>query len=376
MKKNFFILFAISLVIVLNFPTNIFAMKSQKNKPVLLIYNKKYGLLDNNLEVVVSPQYEKGFITADKNYVVLGKFKDLNYDFSVIDFNGNKLFSKETKFNGVKNISSEQLFFESLNKNEDNIIYIPSKDKIIPIKEKLYNIYSVTNSCESQNFIAAGKFYYDIEQQKKIFEDKEFIHVMPMLDSVAIVVDKNFKKKIIKKNGEIIFDDVINSGRYFAEGLLAVKGKNKSGFIDKSGKYVFECSIFPDGSDSPKGTPNLNCSFSEGLVYVQTKIDTWTLFSKDGKVIKENLQYYPTGNVYSDGYLLVYDKEENKLGFLNKKGEVEIPFILDEASSFVNGYANIIYDGKDALIDLEGNLFLCEDLLNNNKVSKFNLKHK
>lgn len=362
------------LVVMLMLTTNIFGMAFAKDNPVLFIFNEKYGLLNDNLEVVVVPEYDRGLITTDKEFVVLGKKNNLDYNFSVMNFNGEILFSKETKFNGLKNIAGNQLYFESLNKNENDVIYFPSENKKIILAEKLYNIYSVTNTFELPDFIASGKYYYDINQQKKIFADKDFLHVLPMVDGVAVVVDKNFEKKIINDKGEIIFEEVINCARNFTEGLLAVKCKNKSGFINKTGKMIFECSIYPDGSDSPKGTPNLNCAFSEGLVYVPTQKDSWSLFNKRGKIIKDNLKYYPSGNIYSEGMLQVYDKGKNKYGYLNAKGDIEIPFVFDKATSFNNGYANVIYDGKEALIDLKGNLFFSEDLINGNKISKLHLK--
>lgn len=370
-KKIFF-----SILVFVMLTTNILAMDFQKNKPIVFIFNENYGLLNNNLDVVIAPEYEKCFITADKEYAVLGKNNDLNYNYFVIDYSGNILFSKETKFYGLKNISGDQLYFESINKNESDVIYISSKNKQITINEKLYNIYSVTNTSESQDFISVGKYYFDIETQEKIFEDKEFLHVMPMIDGVAVVVDKNFKKKIIKRNGEIIYDDVINSTKNFTEGLLAVKGKYKSGFIDKTGNIVIECSIYPDGKDSPKGIPNLNCSFSEGLAYVPTDEYSWTLFDRKGNIIKENLKYYPSANIYSEGFLQVYDKETGKCGYLNKKGEVIIPFVFDDATSFQNGYARVIYKHKDALIDLEGNLYLTSDIMQGNKLCICNLINK
>ena len=107
--------------------TNIFGMAFAKDNPVLFIFNEKYGLLNDNLEVVVVPEYDRGLITTDKEFVVLGKKNNLDYNFSVMNFNGEILFSKETKFNGLKNIAGNQLYFESLNKNENDVIYFSRK---------------------------------------------------------------------------------------------------------------------------------------------------------------------------------------------------------------------------------------------------------
>jgi hypothetical protein len=58
-------------------------------KQYMFIYgmDEKYGLLNDNLEVVVVPEYDRGLITTDKEFVVLGKKNNLDYNFSVMNFN-------------------------------------------------------------------------------------------------------------------------------------------------------------------------------------------------------------------------------------------------------------------------------------------------
>lgn len=59
---------------------------------------------------------------------------------------------------------------------------------------------------------------------------------------------------------------------------------------------------------------------------------------------------------------------------MNKKGKQEINFIFDSASDFYNGYAQVVYQGKDAVIDKKGNLYYSEDIINSNKKSSLNVK--
>lgn len=376
MKQKFLTCLTILVIVTSIFTTKVFAMSNQKNNAVLFIYNEKVGLLDSDLNILIEPIYENGNYISNDEYVILKKNKSsLTSEFLITNRYGKIIFSEETIFNGVENISDKQILFKSTNKPNviNNFIFIPSENKKIVLSEKLLNVYSVLFTFEKSDYIAAGNFYYDIKSQKKILTDKNFIHVMPMIDGVAIVVDKGFKKKLIDKNGNIIYEDIINSARNFTEGLLPIKCKDKSGFIDKTGKFIFECPIYPDGKDSPKGIPNLNCCFSEDLAYVPVEKDSWILFDKQGNVIKDDLDYYPSGNIYSEGMLQVYDKEKNKYGFLNSKGDIEIPCVLDKATSFKNGYSQIVYNQKEGLLDLNGNLYFSSDILENIKTPFCNL---
>ena len=76
----------------------------------------------------------------------------------------------------------------------------------------------------------------------------------------------------------------------------------------------------------------------------------------------------------SDGLILCQKEENGKFGYLNIKGKQEINFIFDSASDFYNGYAQVVYQGKDAVIDKKGNLYYSEDIINSNKKSSLNVK--
>ncbi len=60
-------------------------------------------------------------------------------------------------------------------------------------------------------------------------------------------------------------------------------------------------------------------------------------------------------------------KNQNHYGYINTKGEIVIPFFLDEAYDFSNGYAIVKYKQKDCLLDVHGNLYLSDDLISGKK---------
>jgi len=53
-----------------------------------------------------------------------------------------------------------------------------------------------------------------------------------------------------------------------------------------------------------------------------------------------------------------------KYGYINTKGEMIINPIFDEADSFHNGYARIVYQGRDGIINTEGKIFWSDELVN------------
>lgn len=59
---------------------------------------------------------------------------------------------------------------------------------------------------------------------------------------------------------------------------------------------------------------------------------------------------------------------------MNKEMEIEIPCVFDSMKYFRNGYAIVVYNGEDAVLDKEGNVYLSKDLLNGNKEVFENIK--
>ncbi|MBQ5633119.1 MAG: WG repeat-containing protein, partial [Treponema sp.] len=50
--------------------------------------------------------------------------------------------------------------------------------------------------------------------------------------------------------------------------------------------------------------------------------------------------------------------------FLDKKGKQFSKYTFEKATSFYNGYAMVIVEGKDALLDSAGKIIYVSDILN------------
>ena len=84
---------------------------------------------------------------------------------------------------------------------------------------------------------------------------------------------------------------------------------------------------------------------------------------KGNEITKVN--YPSSSSIFSEGLLNVF--QDGKCGYINTKGELVIPLIFDDANKFDNGYAIVIYNGEDAIIDKKGNVYLAKDLITGNK---------
>jgi len=126
----------------------------------------------------------------------------------------------------------------------------------------------------------------------------------------------------------------------FNEGLAAVSINGKAGYIDKLGKKIIP---FKYGAAR---------TFSEGLAAVQVKTK-WGFIDKSGKeVVSPKYDYVAPNAIFSEGLIPV--RKGKKWGYISRTGKVGIPFQYELATSFVEGAAKVVFDGKVLLIDKTG----------------------
>ncbi|WP_378177898.1 WG repeat-containing protein [Aquimarina sp. SS2-1] len=94
--------------------------------------------------------------------------------------------------------------------------------------------------------------------------------------------------------------------------------------------------------------------FSEGVAYVRCKESgKWGFINLDGKIIIEPKYEDSYSSGFSDGLANV--RENEKHGYINKVGEVIIPFIYDWGYRFNDGYAIVKKGSQKFFIDKKGN---------------------
>ena len=192
--------------------------------------------------------------------------------------------------------------------NHDGEVVIPCKyNQALRIKNNVAEVYDGNSwlflSVEQQ----CG---YDIIPSKN-FEDK-----------VLFIVKCDDKRGFANADGDIVIKPKYMYCRPFYEGMAAVSApsggllNNRWGFVDINGHEIVQPDRYNDVGD-----------FSEGLAWVS-----------DGKS--------------SEGFGF----KGSKFGFINVKGELVIPMIYDDASSFFEGKAMVYLGDKCIYIDKNGNV--------------------
>lgn len=317
-------------------------------------YNEKYGLLDSNFNIVFPTIYSniiidnKRFLLIDNKTVII---KENNRTNSVI---------AKHRVDTIEKISDSIYLFSGRGPCS---IYDFDKGKFVLqgkyINKSLFGVY-LTEMLSVENYYIS----LDDLEEKHLF-DKNYIRTYPFIEDRAIVLKDDWVKSLINKEGEIILDNIVNSGWEFCDGLLPVITNTKSGFINIEGEFVIECPIVDEyKTTNSSGNPTLPCYFSDGLAYVHSSENEWIIIDKKGNEITE-VNYPSSSSIFSEGLLNVF--QDGKCGYINTKGELVIPLVFDDANKFDNGYAIVIYNGEDAIIDKKGNIYLTKDLITGNK---------
>lgn len=128
----------------------------------------------------------------------------------------------------------------------------------------------------------------------------------------------------------------------FTEGFARVRLNGKYGFINNTGKLIIPA-IYSAAE-----------AFSEGFAAV--KLNGKVLYI-DKKGLDAFKKTFAKGSPFTEGLAMVIN-EEDKIGFINNKGIVVIPFDYTRAYSFSNGIAPVLQTGETIwkTIDTKGKL--------------------
>ncbi|MCL2775730.1 MAG: WG repeat-containing protein [Oscillospiraceae bacterium] len=181
-------------------------------------------------------------------------------------------------------------------------------------------------------------------------------------DNWLTVVQKDGKWGYIDETGKEVVPCIYDNVIILSDGF-AVQKDDKWGYIDKTGKLVLPC-IY-DSIDYN--------NFKDGLVLVQKDGKYGYIDETDKEVIP---CVYDNAVPFSEGLAAVADETGSisigmgredptySWGFINTNGEIVIPLMYDNAgsvnggyntaSSFNEGVANVIKDGKMGTIDQTG----------------------
>ncbi len=196
------------------------------------------------------------------------------------------------------------------------------------------------------------------------FIDENGREVIPLIYEYAssfsgkrAMIKKNSKLGIVDLNGNIVVPIIYTQlGNDFSEGIIGAEKDEKFGYISIDGKlvvpfnYDYTANGFVEGmgkvvKGSKIGFVNANneivipieydkaANFFNGIALVAIE-DNYFLIDKTGRQISEN---YSMMRGFSEGFAAV--SNDNKWGYINKRGKLQIPLIYDGVDNFENGLA-------------------------------------
>ena len=284
------------------------------------------GLIDENRKIISAPVYEFIRIT------VQGCFECVKSD-GAVDFFDEK-FNKVFSFSYVTFMWQYSEHEWIIHKNGEiglTLIDIKTKQTTKGIEVK-----SKDNCPTFINNIGVILTYYD-EMQK-------------------------YGYTIATRNGKTIVSNIAQADMMYSEDLIPVLFFNgKSGYLDYEGNLVIEVPLYEDyRMEGLRISPSLNYRFHEGVAFIQTAEDQWYLLDKKGSKKEVPPEYNFATRRYSKGLTVVEDKE-HKFGYMDKDFKLAIPCKFERAESFEGKYAAVVYQGKDGVIDKDGNIYFCEE---------------
>jgi hypothetical protein len=336
--------------------------------------NDRYGYVNENLRIVIPPVYSRADPFNKKGYAIVSR-KTAQYQFiqDVIDTSGESL------------LSSSSIIFGSNVYEDWYILTLGSKTKLINIETKEYASgdfnYMLSNYTDTDLIpvsIPKGnnlwEFGYVTAKGNVAFSNKKFGTNYGFSNGRAIVGDLENRNKysaIIDESGAFITDYILAGTHIrFSEDLLAVKlvesVGGQTGYMNRNGQMEFYVPI--TYSQGVKGGYVLDATpFNEGYALIKTSKEPaiWRVINSKGEFVSEELSIL-AGYQFHDGFSMVNRYDANRKlcwSFIDTNGKLLVDFIFDSAKEFINGYAQIVYKGRDGLIDTKGEVFWSEDIV-------------
>ena len=148
-----------------------------------------------------------------------------------------------------------------------------------------------------------------------------------------------YKWGYFSDKGKLVIRDLYDDNRDFSNGYAAVQKGGLWGMIDQKGKTSIPIRF--------KTITPCQCD----RIVAQDLVDTYHIFSCSGILIKDSLNYATIYPYTSDRARI---SNGQKVGFLDKYGEVMIPIELEDASDMNDKYAVVSSGFEKALIDVNG----------------------
>jgi hypothetical protein len=307
--------------------------------------NGKWGYVDLEGKEVIPTKYDHAEIF---NY--LGGRVKLNNKWGIIDKNGNDLVPLIYDSIGYVNEG-----FSHVKLNNKYGFIDKSYKVVIPI---IYDEVTAFNYGESEVVLNGRKFYINKQGEESRVDLTKINKILFLKDNIQIAKDKTTNKYgYLNERDQIIIPFIYESASSFGNNRAPVTINNRKIYIDITGKEVIDASnynyaqCFYNGyavvQNSEKMYGYIDTSGKPVTEFIYTSADGFSsglaAVCKDGLCgfldldLKPFIPFDYIGVAYFNDLNLVRVRTKNgKYGYLNKKGEMVIPAIYDDASKGSN----------------------------------------
>jgi len=236
--------------------------------------------------------------------------------------------------------------------------------------------------------VRIGFFWGYINQNGQIEIEPQYLAAEDFSDNLALVSTEN-GHKYIDKTGSVAFELTIENGKSFSEGLASIKKNSKWGYIDLNGNIVIEPKFniaepfseglavvsengIKSGYIDIKGTYviepkyDMALSFSDGMAFVYPNSEGADLNNKKAYIGRDgNVVFQPTlkgynYDLFSEGLAMIYNRDNLRYGYMNKKGEIVIETQFEKTMHFSEGLAAVQDNNLCHFIDINGNIIISD----------------
>jgi WG containing repeat len=283
--------------------------------------NNKWGYINTSGKMVIPPQFDEGGRFRD-GMATVGSGKYINRNGKLLNIKHHHVgdFSEGLAAVALPGIINHPSQSETAYVDRSGRVVIKTGKNSHYFGDYMYDFSDGLAIVEGQGYIdKTGKIVIKCDIKK--------YYCLPFREGLAAIFPRNSNNKggFIDKKGVLVISRNVDRGSLFCEGLAGVVVNGKYGFINKKGDMLIE----------PK--------------YEFSNLAHQYNYARNDA----NLNLYEVMPCFSDGLLLV--RIDEKIGFMDKKGEIVISPTFHTASSFIGGAAFVMTtDNKWGWIDKTG----------------------
>ncbi len=291
----------------------------------------KYGLMNDQCNVVLSPEYESIQLSVDK---FLLSRKDKKSVISLL-----KNMKKTPEYNEILSISLEN-FWAGVNENTFDLYF--NDEFIQSFSGYQPNFLSHEYLSYKKGNTKNDDIYeiFNLKDKKLFYSGKQ--NIARILNKDRLIAEENFYYRLIDVDNKNLFDQPIQDYKTIKNNMLWIRADGKQGVIDYNGKIVIEPKYEEDFSEKIY-------SFEKFLALKNNqKID---IYDKSLTLIK-SLDYDYIG-AFSHNVAPI--RKGSQWGFIDTSWNIVIPLLYDYCQSFYSPPVTFVYkDKKLEFIDPQG----------------------